>query len=240
VRGRLYLVSLAPLLAGAAAQTPDDAIASGSYYCTLKHEFDGTLELSQQLTADGRLVETRASWVEPRGLWERKRKADRDISNPAYMTISVGSRASPLKGEPGWFDMADARVQITVVTRRKLHGAAAIDFRRPSRAGDRYEDALSVSARNSRGMPWSIAALPYRVLDSFAQGERELDWMLLRWVGGDLAWDVEEHGTFDLRKVSAFAEAAEAARPALAAQRAAYREQCEFTPAAEENQGAEI
>ena len=84
--------------------------------------------------------ETSASWVQPTVLYNRKRPAERDISDPSYMTISVDSRQSPSAEDRTWFDMAGAKVQITVVTRGKMRRATQIVFRRPSRTGERYEN----------------------------------------------------------------------------------------------------
>ena len=227
---RLFALLCFLLPAPASAQDDLQEATEGAYHCRLRHRFDGILDISQALTAQGSVRETRASWVQPTALYNRKRPADRDISDPSYMTISVDSRQSPAAGDPGWFDMAGAKVQITVVTRGKMRRATQIVFRRPSRIGERYEDGFHVAATNSRGAPWTIVALPYRVFKAFAEQELVLSWTLLRWVGGDLAWDHVEQGIFDLRKVEAFARAAASARPALDALRADYRKSCQFQP----------
>ena len=222
---------LLPLLAllGAAQADEDDVATHGAYRCELKPDPVGTLHISQTLTARGRLLHTSASWVEPGGyLLEGKGKPE--PSERGYMTISVDGRQSPSPTEPGWFDIGGAKVQITVVTARKLRGATHITFRRPTRVGDRYEDGLSLVASHSRHVRWTIAAAPYRVLDGFAQNERELGWQLSRWVGGDARWMPEAQGRFDLRKVDGFARSVAAARPALAALRTEYRERCQFMP----------
>jgi hypothetical protein len=167
------------------------------------------------------------------------RGAGKGAPEPAergYMEISVDSRDAPAAADPAWFDLADAKVQITIVTRKKMRAATAIVFRRPSRVGARYEDGLSLLADSSKYIPSTVAAMPYRVFDAFAGSERELRWQLLRRVGGDAGWAQEAEGHFDLRKVDAFARSAEAARPALAALRADFRKSCQFEPPVQEEQ----
>jgi hypothetical protein len=230
---RVLPILLALLAAPAPAQTDFEEEFEGAYHCRLRHTFDGILDISQSLSVRGEVRQTDASWVQPTGLYNRKRPEDRDVADPSYMTISVDSRRSPAANDPGWFDMAGAKVQITVVTRGKMRRATTIVFRRPSRTGERYEDGLSVAGRSSRAVPWTSAALPYRVFRAFAEGEPLLSWTLLRWVGGDAEWEHVEEGKFDLRKVDAFARATEAARPALDALRADYRNRCQLLLPAE-------
>lgn len=228
--GPLRLLPLLALL-GAAQGEGDDVAIHGAYRCVLKPDAAGTLHISQTLTAGGTLLETSASWVEPSGyLLESARKGAPEPIERGYMTISVDGRKSPSKAEPGWFDIGGAKVQITVVTTKKLRGATAITLRRPTRTGERYEEGLSLVASSSKHVRWTIAAAPYRILGAFAEDERELNWQLVRWVGGDIGWNPEGHGRFDLRKVDAFARSAEAARPALAALRTDYRNRCQFLP----------
>jgi hypothetical protein len=227
----LCLLPLLALLGAAQPADEEDMAVHGAYRCELKPDPIGTLHISQTLTVKGRTTTTSASWVEPSGYQiESASKAKQGPVERGYMTITVASLTSPSKTEPGWFDMAGAKVQITVVTARKLRGNTAITFRRPSRVGDRYEDGLSLVAASSKHVPWTISAAPYRVLSTFADDERELDWQLNRWVGGDVGWSPYLHGRFDLRKVDAFARSVEAARPALAALRADYRARCQFLP----------
>ena len=229
----MNVLQLLPLLAllGAAQPGPEDEAALGTYRCTIRSGPGSPVDITQKVDASGRLLETDASWLEPTGyaLHPRKKGAPEPLER-GYMTISVDSRQSPSKAEPGWFDLGGAKVQITVVTARKLRGATAIVFRRPSRVGERYEEGLSLLADSSKHVPWTVASAPYRVIGGFADEERALEWQLLRWVGGDLRWNPEAQGRFDLRKVEAFARNAEAARPALAALRAEYRSRCQFQP----------
>jgi len=231
---RLFAMLCGLLAVPAFAQADSQEAIEGSYDCRLRYKFDGILDISQSLTMQGAVRDTRASWVQPGALYNRKRPEHRDISDPSYMTISVDSRQSPSRDDRGWFDMANAKVQITVVTRGKMRRATQIVFRRPSRTGERYEDGLGIAGDSSRHVPWTMVALPYRVFRGFADGEPLLSWMLLRWEGGDSGWGHVERGEFDLRKVEAFARAAEAARPELDSLRADYRRSCQFHPAAPE------
>jgi hypothetical protein len=233
--GRLLpILALLPLLAAAQAAEDDPAV-HGLYRCTLKPDPAGTLHIAQVLSATGRPLETNASWLEPTGF--RLHGAPKGAPEPAergYMEITVDSRHSPAAADPAWFDLAGAKVQITIVTRKKMRAVTAIVFRRPSRVGARYEDGLSLLADSSKHVPSTVAAMPYRVFDAFAGTERALRWQLLRRIGGDAGWAQEAEGHFDLREVDAFARSAEAARPALAAVRADYRKSCQFEPPVQE------
>jgi hypothetical protein len=233
--GRLLpILALLPLPAAAPAAEDDPAV-HGVYRCTLRPDPAGTLHMSQALSATGRLLETSASWLEPTGfLLLGGRKGAPEPAERGYMDIRVDSRHSPAAADPAWFDMAGAKIQITVVTRRKMRAVTSIVFRRPSRVGPRYEDGLSLLADSSKHVPSTVAAMPYRVFDAFAGTERSLRWQLLRRIGGDAGWAQEAEGHFDLRKVDAFARSAEAARPALAALRADYRNSCQFEPPVQE------
>jgi hypothetical protein len=227
---------LLPLLALlGAAQDPEDMAVHGAYRCTLKPDPASTLHISQLVSVLGRPLSTDASWVEPAGYrLDSRRKGAPEPSERGYMTISVRGGLEPSNTEPGWFDLGGAKVQITVVTDKKLKGATAITFRRPSRRGERYEDGLTLVASHARHLRWTIAAAPYRVLDAFAADERELEWQLVRWVGGDVKWNPEGQGRFDLRKVEAFNRAVDAARPALAELRADHKSRCQFEPPVED------
>jgi hypothetical protein len=239
----MTLLRLLPLLAllGTAQPGTEDEAALGTYRCTIRSGPGSPVDITQKVDASGRILETDASWVEPTAytLHPRKKGAPQPLER-GYMTISVNGRHSPSETEPGWFDLAGAKVQITVVTPGKLRGPTAIVFRRPSRVGERYEDGLSLLADSSKYVPWTVASVPYRVIGGFAEGERELGWQLLRWVGGDVRWNPEAQGRFDLRKVDAFAESTEAARPALAELRAEYRTRCQFQAPAEESSDPQI
>lgn len=238
---KYVLAMLCGLLAfPASAQEDRREEIEGSYRCRLQLDPAKTLDISQTLSAGGAVRETSASWVEPKGLHDRKRPEDRDVADPSYMTISVDSLKSPSASDPAWFDMAGAKVQITVVTRGKMRRATQIVFRRPSRVGERYEDGLHVVGDSSRFVPWTIVALPYRVFRAFADGEPRLSWTLLQRVGGDSKLAHVEQGEFDLAKVEAFADAVEAARPALDALRADYRNRCQYSPPTEHTVDAEI
>ncbi|HEX9955467.1 MAG TPA: hypothetical protein VGB48_09685 [Allosphingosinicella sp.] len=228
---------LLPLLAllGAAQEDPEDMALHGAYRCVLRPDPAGTLHISQLVSVLGRPLSTDASWVEASGyLLDARGKGRPEPVERGYMTISVNGAQSPSKTEPGWFDLGGAKVQITVVTKGKLSGATAITFRRPTRVGDRYEDGLTLVATHAKHLRWTIAAAPYRMLDAFAADERELQWQLVRWVGGDVKWNPEGTGRFDLHKVEAFNKSVDAARPALAALRADYKKSCQFEPAVEE------
>jgi hypothetical protein len=218
-------------MAAAAAGQPADPAPpeelAGLYSCQVKV---GDLYLQQTLTPSGQPTWTSASWVQPGALYYRKGAA-REPVEPSYMTISVDSREAPARGDPGWFDIGNARVQITIVTRKKLRGPAIIQFRRPSRKFEHYEPAMEIVAANSRALPHTNASLPYRVFAAFAEEEKRLEWHLLRWIGGDAQWEQVEEGHFDLAKADAFVRAVDAARPALAAKTANYRRSCPFLAA---------
>lgn len=230
------LALLLCLTAGAAFG--QEAAPGGTWQCHVADKTDGFLDVYQTVAEDGALLRTWGAWIQSEAFFDKK-KARRDGITHFYLSARTDTGPTRAHADPPqWVDPAEALVWMHLVAPKRVKGPAVLMLSRPSRVGELYEPALSLSAYGGREDV--TVEIAYRALKAFAANEPELRWTLHRHIGGDARWAQVAEGKFDMRKLSALAKAMEEARPAMANLRADYRKSCQYFPAPADNGDSEI